>query len=730
MKKQLPSQSPALVPLNPTQRKAWRGTASFVALVGGLFAFALLNQVPVPGVSDQAFAKGRISLVPSASPSGAKGIGHVWPDSAKDMVGTSFGADTSKLWFTSTGGIVSEVSYPRIDRPQSSDTQLLFSDLGAGLPSFLEEKRDFEFTFVPNLRSPVATIVGKYSKAGLNIEFTKEIFVDPSAPVLRVRYSFTKLPSGVKLHVLHKPTADGDGANDVGRLATSELGPVLVAWDNATLNPTYQIVATDGTVDSQSVGAVGVDDGWQQLNKFGKIQFENDSVGPTNLALTTTVEATNELNIAVSFGGSLDEAFASVRKSMDRKASDIRADFDKGWNDYLTGLETKSPWLSRVSREVKADTLWNAVVVKAHEDKLNPGAIVASLSKPDIPRTQGAGDGKETGGYHLVWPRDLYKSGRALLRLGDTETALNTLRFMMRQELPNGQIAQNTWVDAKPYWVAQQMDQEAFPLILAAQLAEVGVKFDKPLEDFLARRLAIVEKSSGFTNQERWEEESGYSPNTLAVLAAAMVKSNRPNKAAEFVRAALDRTVVRSGGLSSEPYFIRIAQRGLPNAGDWLEINNGGPWIEEAKLIDGGFLEWARWFNDLENTFGAQGTELEKVLQSTLALYDNPANGVAVPYRGVPLFRRYNSDAYGYFGKGGPWPILTAERFLPEMRKDKSKGIEAYRTVKALLTQSRMCPEQLLVENNKVRAMPFAASPLVWCHAGMVEDVYRSAVLP
>jgi glucoamylase len=673
-------------------------------------------------------ASGRVSLVQPALPSSSKGIPHTWPNAAKEMVGSSYGANSSHVWFTSTEGIVSEVSYPRIDRPQSSDTQMLFSELGVGQPSFLEEKRDFQFAYLPNQTSPRATITGKYSRGGLEIEFTKEILIDPTSPVLRVRYVFSKIPKSVKLHVLHKPTAEGDGAEDVARLAASEMGPLLVAWDNATLNPSYQILATNGQVEAQSVGAVGVDDGWQQLNKYGKIKFEIDAVGPTNLALTSSVNNTQSLDVAVGFGSSLDEAYANTKNSLSRPFEVIRAEFDAGWKSYLVSLESKSPWLSQVTSDVKADTLWNAIVVKTHEDKLNPGAIIASLSTPDVPQSRGAGDGKNIGGYHLVWPRDLYKSARALLRLGDTETALNALRFMMRQELSNGQIAQNSWVDGKPYWVGQQMDQEAFPLILAAQLKEKGVILDSSFDAFLLRRKTLIERSSGFTSQERWEEESGYSPNTLAVLAAAMVKWNNPSKASEFVKAALEKTTVRNGTLSNDGYFMRIAQRGLPDAGDWIEINNGGPWIEESRSIDGGFLEWSRWFIDLEQSFGAQGAQLETVLRNTISIYDNPANGVSVPFRGVPLFRRYNSDAYGFLGKGGPWPILTAERYLPDMRKDPKKGLDAFKTVRSLWTQGQMCPEQLLVQDNKAKAMPFAASPLVWCHAGMVEDVYRSTL--
>ena len=655
------------------------------------------------------------------------------------MVGTAYGKTTSRLWYTMTKGIVSELYYPTVDRVQSSDTQILISNLGAGFPKFLEEKRDFSYSYEASNTGPHATLFSNYNRDGLEISFRKEVIVDPQHPVLRVRYVFSKLPADAKLHVLHKPTANGDGAADVARVGVTDRGTVLVAWDNESKNPVYQVLATNGALVSTSVGSVGVDDGWQQLNKFGTIQAESDAVGPTNIALTASVEPTSTLDIAIGFGSSIENAYTAVSSSFDRAPEGtpqtaggnfetVSNEFNSGWTQYFTALEASAPWMAGLPSDVKRDVLWNAALIKSHEDKENPGAIIAGLSKPDIPRAQGAGDGKNNGGYHLVWARDLYKSGKAMLRLGDLETATNTLKFMMRQELPSGTMAQNTWVDARPYWVAQQMDQEAYPLILAAQLKDKGVIFDAKTEEFLNRRLAIVEKSSGYTVQERWEEESGYSPNTLAVLASAMHLWGRDAKAKEFVRVALRKSATRNGRLSPEAYFIRIAQRGLPDAGDYVSINNGGPTLREDEAIDGGFLEWYKWFDDLPGTFGAEGTQLEAIIQNTLGVYTNPANGVAVPFNGAPLFRRYNGDAYGFQGKGGPWPILTAESFLPKIVKNKEAALDSFRAVRTLWTQSQMCPEQLSVNDarNATTAMPYAATPLVWCHAQMVDDAFRA----
>jgi glucoamylase len=689
--------------------------------IPALFALASLSSA-----SSLAQSSG-ISLGTPNRVSQTKGVPHHWADAAKESVGTSYGRDTSRVWFTTTHGILSEVYYPRIDRTQIGDMQLLFSNLGDGQPSFLEEKRDFTLKYQDTEFIPRAKVEGVYSRNGVNIRFVKEVVVDPSSPVLRVKYSFSELPAGMKIHVLHKPAADGDGEGDVGRMALTNEGPVLVAWDAGTRNQTYQVVTTNAVVESTSVGSVGVDDGWQQLNRYGRIVYESDAVGPSNIALTTTVAAQKDLDIFVGFGASLDEAYGAVQASRGREFSQVKRSYDSGWKGYYAALEQASPWMANLSQDVRNDTFWNTAIVKVHEDKLNPGAIVASSGVPDLPRGTGAGDGKDVGGYHLVWPRDLYKSAKGLMRVGDLDTAYAALRFMARQELPDGRIAQNTWVDGRPYWVAQQMDQEAYPLILAAQLRQRGVTIDASTQAFLDRRMAIVENSNGYTTQERWEEEGGFSPNTIAVLAAAMKLNGKPEKAAKFLRIALEKSVTRNGPLSSKPYFIRTAQRGLPDAGDWININNGGPWLPEARAIDGGFLEFYRWFPDLAAEFDALGVEMLSVLENTSSVYRNPDTGVALSVRGLPLFRRYNSDAYGLAGVGGPWPILTSESFLPRMAQDNSVSLEAFRTVKALWTETKMCPEQLLVENQTFKAMPFAASPLVWCHADMIELAYRGA---
>src|SRR5437762_6752156 len=75
--------------------------------------------------------------VPAEEPFGRPGIPPRWTSSAKQGVGTAY-SDASRVWFTLSHGILNEVYYPTIDRPQIRDLQYLVSD---GMSFFHEEKR-------------------------------------------------------------------------------------------------------------------------------------------------------------------------------------------------------------------------------------------------------------------------------------------------------------------------------------------------------------------------------------------------------------------------------------------------------------------------------------------------------------------------------------------------------------------------------------------------------------
>src|ERR1035437_7179817 len=68
---------------------------------------------------------------------GAPGIAPTWSSSDKDAVGTSH--YSSRVWFTIGRGVLNEVYWPRVDRPQVRDLGFIVAD-GAGFWS--EVRRD------------------------------------------------------------------------------------------------------------------------------------------------------------------------------------------------------------------------------------------------------------------------------------------------------------------------------------------------------------------------------------------------------------------------------------------------------------------------------------------------------------------------------------------------------------------------------------------------------------
>src|SRR5512135_1665266 len=66
-------------------------------------------------------------LLQGHAASGGPGGEPRWTRSDKDGVGTAYSA-LSRVWFTVSKGILNEVYYPTIDRPQIRDLQYLVSD--------------------------------------------------------------------------------------------------------------------------------------------------------------------------------------------------------------------------------------------------------------------------------------------------------------------------------------------------------------------------------------------------------------------------------------------------------------------------------------------------------------------------------------------------------------------------------------------------------------------------
>ncbi|HEY0784500.1 MAG TPA: glycoside hydrolase family 15 protein, partial [Acidobacteriaceae bacterium] len=384
-------------------------------------------------------------------------------------------------------------------------------------------------------------------------------------------------------------------------------------------------------------------------------------------------------------------------------------------------------------------------VVLTHEDKTYNGAFIASAS---IPWGFAKGD-DDLGGYHLVWTRDMVQSASALLACGRTDTALRALVYLACTQKPDGSFAQNFWVNGTPYWTGIQLDEVAFPIMLAWRLWKIcGLdKFD--VFTFTARAAGFLVRHAPVTQQERWEEAAGYSPSTLAAVIAGLICAADLSRAhgatelgvfleehADWLQSHLeDWTVTSDGVLDPEVkrHYMRVRppECGEPYAqadceAGMLRLNNRGPGEQslfEARLIvDAGFLELVR--------YGVRRAD-DPVIVDSLKVVDRILK-VDAPQG--PCWRRYNHDGYGErkgggafltWGQGRAWPLLTGERAHYELAAGHDVSVHV-KAIEGFASLGGMLPEQIwdylepLVTRGGVVHMgdpAGSAMPLVWAHA-------------
>ena len=106
---------------------------------------------------------------------------------------------------------------------------------------------------------------------------------------------------------------------------------------------------------------------------------------------------------------------------------------------------------------------------------------------------------------------------------------------------------------------------------------------------------------------ERWEEQTGYSPSTIAAeiagltAASAIAASHGDTERANLYQATADdfqRNIkswtVTTTGPYAPRYFIRLSKTGDPNAAISYSLGNGGPTLDQRAVLDGGFQELVR----------------------------------------------------------------------------------------------------------------------------------------
>ncbi|WP_442960356.1 glucan 1,4-alpha-glucosidase [Pseudoalteromonas sp. CNAT2-18] len=745
----------------------------------------------------------------SDSAPGAPGDKPFWAYSGKTGIGTSYEAyqqgryddnsatgTVSKVWFSLAKGMITETMFGLIHQAQIRDMQFIVSgaDFVVAESDGLSNRVEYLDVDPQGRPTSLAYRVTSEDSQG-RFRIIKDIFTDPDAQSLMVRVRFQANEPGLRAHVQVNPYVNNDGVDDRAKVADD----ALIAYSGAH----YLSLQSAKGLSDGSVGFVGQSDRYSQLKARGEFtRYQSTGEQAGNVAMSATlgeISENSQFDLVLSYGSSEQEALAQGQKTLKRGYDKVLAHYNGdgdaiGWQDYLQSLQLERLYDASTDGGKLLNT--SALVLKAQEDKTHAGALIASLSNP-WGDTVAAEQGHT--GYKAVWVRDFYQVAMAFLAMGDTQTAKAAFNYLpkvqVREDTPGNQgdtgwFLQKTHVDGELEWVGVQLDQTAMPIMLAWKLYKGGVLSKneltqwyrtmlQPAADFLVEGgLAKIlwndtQITPPYTQQERWEEQAGYSPSTTAAVVAGLISageiaklSGDTDSAQRYLATAkqyeqdIEALMFTSKGTltgeaSDGRYFVRIAQDENTNGDTLLAANNGRAGMDKKQILDGGFLELVR--------YGVRGADSESVMAS-LPEYDDQSlvDNLRVKYtftdeqgRAYPGWRRYGNDGYGEdekrgsnYAEGGNntdgqrgrvWPFFTGERGHYEIAaanavrggltaKDYQRIQHTYVFgMEAFANKGMMLPEQVW---DGVGVNPFgyelgegtnSATPLAWTHAEYVK---------
>jgi glucoamylase len=669
---------------------------------------------------------------------GRPGLPPSWSSSAKEAVGTAYSV-ASRVWFTLADGIITETFYPTIDRPQLRDCQFLVSD---GATFFHEEKRDMDTEMEAIEGHTLGHRVTNRDRQG-RYKLIKQIICDPHQPCVLIHARLEAAPEWQgKLHVyvLLNPHLGGRGENNSARRAQAAGQPILLCWQDRT----YLAVAVNNKFLKTSCGYVGKSDGWQDLHENFQMDWEFKRADQGNIAVTGEIDlsTTSEFTVGLSFGDGAHAAVSTLLQALRTPFDTQLTRFTEQWHRVCCNIME----LDRHAGDEGHLYRLSHNVLLAHEDKTYAGAFVASAS---IPWGEAKTD-EDLGGYHLVWTRDMVNTATALLACGNTETPCRALVYLAASQQSDGGFPQNFWIDGTPYWTGIQLDEVAYPVVLAWRLWKANALGEFDPYPMVKAAAGYLIRQGPVTQQERWEENSGYSPSTLAINIAALVcaadfarSRGEENTAcfmeeyADFLESHIEQwTVTKEGTLVDgiAEHYIRIHPVKLgdnspdedPNSGT-MALSNQPP--GEARqflakeIVDAGFLELVR--------YGIRPAG-DPLIERSLKVVDAV---LKVETPSGPCWRRYNHDGYGQqcdgshyvgWGKGRAWPLLTGERGHYELAVGRDPG-KYIRAMEGFASKGGMLPEQIWDEPDIPGARMYlgrptgSAMPLVWAHAEYIK---------
>ncbi len=629
---------------------------------------------------------------------GAPGAPPSWGPGRKQGFGASPNPHT-RVWLTIARGNLSEVFYPRLDEPCLHELRFIAAAPGAPpIDDAIEAEHEVSW-IEPGV--PAFRAVSTHPEYRL----VKEFACDPDLNAVLVSGMFSPEMPDVLLYLQASAHLD-PGSSGCDGYVLDRDPPVLCLRRPGSPDSWMAVVgpfaeAQTGYLQSSDL-FVDIDD------NQGRPAGGWDSATGGNAAVGARLGIrSGAFQLAVGFAATRADAEEVARQALERGAARARDELARAWRR----LPELPPNLLKVAGDGGLLAKASVAVLRSLEDKTYSGAFIAA---PGAPWGEHVQDGNQV--YHLVWTRDLYQQASALLEVGDPEPGLRALRYLEKLQRADGSWPQNCRLDGTPHWDGIELDETAYPVLLAWRLGVGGALDHDPYSALVRRAVRHLLVNGPATPLDRWEDGGGLSPSTLAVAIAALAAGAEfASDAGEQLAAHHLRCVADYWNDRLEAWCYLYAFR------HYVRLNpdpDQPPGRESAVALE--FVELVRR--------GLRKADDPRVLHSLTTadaiLRSDPPGG--------PVWRRYVGDAYGETEGGGewgsgpgigrPWPLLCAERGHWALAAGESPA-PYVRALEAFAGTELMLPEQVW----DGPAMPEkglqpgratgSCSPLGWAHA-------------
>lgn len=636
---------------------------------------------------------------------GAPGHKSIWTPADKHGFVTS-ATRTSRVWQTLRQRTLTETYWPDLGTPAVRDLRF----------AVVNGERVTTDAQVPGRVEPLdgRSLAYRQVSTGRGWTLTKEVVTDPdhNAVTVRVRLDGAR---GARLFAIVDPALSNSPDDDRGDgfTARDRHGALQVATAS-------QLTGTAGYKGTRS-------DPLRRLRRTGRLT-PLTAKRPGNVVMARRLTRADTLTLG--FGRTKARAFGAATQALDYDA--VAERFTAGWHAYLDALPAAP---ASVPLDLVGLYDRSLMVMHASEDKAHPGAGVASPSMPWAWGRLTIDD--PSAPYHLVWSRDLYQVATAQIAAGDRAGADRALTYLLDvQQKRGGSFPQNSEVDGTPHWTNLQLDEVAFPIVLAWQLGRTDPATYAKLE----RAADVIVRKGPETEQERWENQDGFSPATIAaeiaglVCAADIARANGDPAAAARYEQTADRfqqqvenwTATRNGPYSADRYYLRVTKNGKPDTGKRYAIGDGGPKaIDQRRVVDPSFLELVR--------LGVKPWD-DPVVRASIDVVDDR---LAADTPSGTFWHRFSFDGYGETRTGAPWKLTddnsftTVGRAWPLFAGERGEyellaGQDATARLRAMgeaANDGGMLPEQVWDGQPPVGREgegTRSATPLAWTHAQFV----------